>query len=292
MDAVCIKGGWDVLLAKDGEGQLIGVLVYHIRKYRGFTFILQPLMTAYNGIRIFYPASMKSHKKVAHEVKVTQALMDQLPPCSVYFQQYHPSFTNWLPFYWKGYKQSTRYTYLIDKSVGREALMQNLKGSLRRSLKKLEGTVEVRTHDYDSLWPMLVASFKERQKAVPYNGTAVKRLFENFKGTGRLIARGCHDKASGRLLAGLVMARDKERDYYLISFKMSEAPNGTVGHLLWETMLEIDTRITDFEGSMLKEVEYFLRAFGGTMTPHYKIHKVHNPLLRLAIPLLKPDLLG
>ena len=292
MDAVCVKGNWDVALAKNGSGELTGVLVYHIRKYRGFTLILMPPMTAYNGIHIFYPSDYKVHKTISHEVKVTKELMDQLPKCSLYFQQYYPAFQNWLPFYWAGYKQTTRYTYLMDKTIGKETLKQKLKGNLRRSFNQLEKITEIRDHDYDSLYPLLVKSFEKKNKPLPYNPKAVRQLFENFKGTDRIIAKGCHHKETGELMAGVVIARDKERNYGIINFNMPDAtPNGALGYLIWETMFQLDTTITDFEGWMLKEVEFYLRAFGGQLSPHYKIQKIHNPILKLAISILKPDLL-
>ncbi len=93
-------------------------------------------------------------------------------------------------------------------------------------------------------------------------------------------------------MAGVVIARDKHRNYGIINFNMPDAtPNGALGYLIWETMFQLDTTITDFEGSMLQEVEFYLRAFGGQLSPHYKIQKIHNPLLKLAISILKPDLL-
>lgn len=290
MDAVCVKGDWDVCLTKNGAGELTGVLVYHIRKYRGFTLILQPPMTAYNGIYIFYPDDYKTHKRTSHQVKVTRELKEQLPPCSLYFQQYHPDFNNWLPFYWDGYKQTTRYTYLMDKTIGKETLKQKLKGNLRRSFNQLEKITTIKQHNYDTLWPLLVKSFEKKNKPVPYNPKAVKQLFENFMGTDRIVAFGCHNSATDRLMAGVVIARDKHRNYGIINFNMPNArPNGALGYLIWETMFQLDTTITDFEGSMLKEVEFYLRAFGGKLTPHYKIQKVFNPLLKWGLPIFKPN---
>ena len=164
---------------------------------------------------------------------------------------------------------------------------------MRRSFNQLEKITEIRDHNYDSIYPLIVKSFEKKNKPLPYNPIAIRQLFENFKGTDRIIAKGCHLMETGELMAGVVIARDRSRNYGIINFNMPDAtPNGALGYLIWETMFQLDTIVTDFEGSMIKEVEFYLRAFGGQLTPHYKIKKIHNPLLKLLFSIKKPDLLA
>lgn len=37
--------------------------------------------------------------------------IDNLPKFDYFNMNFHYSITNWLPFYWRGFKQTTRYTY-------------------------------------------------------------------------------------------------------------------------------------------------------------------------------------
>jgi len=292
MDAVCIKGDWDVILEKDPKGQLIGVLVYHIRRHRGFTIILMPTMTAYNGIYIFYPHGTKEHSKVSYQNKLTELLISRLPKCSMYFQQFHPSYQNWLTLYWKGYKQTTRYTYVMDKTIGEPTLRKNLKGNLRRSFKYVEEACVIEDIGFEDFWPNLEKSFLQRNREVPYNYQLLKNVFKAFEGTDQFIVKACRHKETNELISGVVLASDKITTYYISSFYLPNAkPSGSLGYVFWNSIFASDTTICDFEGSMFKEVEFFLRSFGGQLTPHYKIWKIHNPLLKLAISIFKPRLL-
>ena len=48
------------------------------------------------------------------ETSLLDELLEQLPPLVAYSQDFHPSLSNWLPFYWRGFRQTTRYTYTLD----------------------------------------------------------------------------------------------------------------------------------------------------------------------------------
>ncbi len=290
MDAVCIKGDWDVILEKDPKGNLLGVLVYHIRKYRGFTLILMPPMTAYNGFYFFYPEGTKSHSMVSYQNKVTEALLAQLPKSSLYFQQFHPSYNNWLPLYWKNYRETTRYTYILDKSLGEDTLRKNLKGNLRRGFKHVEESCVIEDHGFESFWPVLEESFTSRNKPIPYNKEVIKRLFDTYQDKNILTVKACRHLESNKIISGVMLASDKNTTYYLASFYLPKVkPTGSMGYTFWKSIFSCDTKFCDFEGSMLKEVEFFLRSFGGELTPHYKVYKVHNPFLRWGLRLFKPD---
>lgn len=289
MDAVCVKGSWDVILEKDAKDRLVGVLVYHIRKKYGMKLILMPPMTAYNGIHIIYPHGTKGHKRISYQNRVSKSLIDQLPKCSLYFQQYHTDYTNWSGLYWEGYKETTRYTYLLDKTKGEEILRQNLKGTLRRSFRHVEENYTIVDQDFNTFWSSLEKSFGNRNKSVPYNKQVMTNLFATF-GKEHLTVKSCRHNTTGEMVCGVVVVSDSNTTYYLCNYYTPEIkPNGSLGYLMWRVVFERDTTICDFEGSMLKDIEFFLRSFGGQLTPHYKIYKVHNPLLRVALGLLKPQ---
>ena len=290
MDAVCVKGTWEVLIEKDQKDNLIGVLVYHIRRYRGFTLILMPPMTAYNGLYFFYPPGTKEHSKVSYQNKLTDKLIARLPKHSLYYQQYHPSYNNWLSLYWSGYKETTRYTYLLDKTLGEEVLLNNLKGNLRRSFRHVEESCTLEDHDFDSFWPQLEKSFNQRNKTIPYNKEVLINLFSAFQDRQQLTVKACRHNDTNELIAGVVLASDQTTTYYIASFYLQQAkPAGSLGYVFWKSIFSTDTQICDFEGSMLKDVEFFLRSFGGQLTPHYKIYKVPNLLLKWGLRIFKPE---
>src|SRR5689334_24058521 len=48
------------------------------------------------------------------DLKILRAFATQLSRYKLFFQAFHPSSSNWLPFYWSGFRQTTRYTYVIE----------------------------------------------------------------------------------------------------------------------------------------------------------------------------------
>jgi len=297
MDAVCLKGGWDVVLEQDEKGSLLGLLVYHHRKYRGFSMILMPPMTAYNGIYIIDQAAEQSkeqdYTRVSEHNRISEALINRLTKTSLYYQQYHTSYTNWLPLYWKGYKETTRYTYLLDAAQGKESAMKGLRDNLRRSIKNAEKRCIIKEIPFTVFWEEAEKSFKNRSKALPINKTVLENLCNAFVSSGQIKIRAAIHNESGRILSGAVLALDDTATYYISSFYHPELkPTGTMAYVLWESIFMRQNKIFDFEGSILKEVEFYFRSFGGTLTPHYRIFKITNPLLNLGLTLFKPNFFG
>src|SRR5690554_1433257 len=117
MDAVCGKENWDVLLVEKNN-EIIAALPYYLRKKYIYSYISQPKLTQTNGLWIKYPNNQKYSTKLAYEKKVMGEIINQLESLGVdyYSQHFHHSITNWLPFYWSGYQQTTRYTYVIEQT--------------------------------------------------------------------------------------------------------------------------------------------------------------------------------
>jgi len=292
MDAVCIKGDWGVVVAEDVDKNLEGVLVYHIRKYRGFTFILMPPMTFYNGIYLNYRKNIKQHSKITYGNEIIKKLIAQLPKHDLYYQQYSPQIQNWTPLLWEGYSQSSRYTYRIDTRQGEEQMWENLKGNVRRNIKKSEKTCVIENVDFATFWESCKESFTARQKSPPFNKKVLEDLCEAMMAKGAGQINVCKHKETGKILAGNFIAKDKNCSYYVSGFYNPEGKEiGGLSYLLWHNIKNCSTDIFDFEGSMIKEIEYFFRAFGGELTPNYKVWKIHNPLLKFLLKFKKVDFL-
>ena len=292
MDSVCIKGGWDVVLSKDGNGTIEGALIFHKRKYRGFNLILMPPLTSYSGIYFNYPLDLKAHSKVSFEVRVINDLLSQLPKHDFLYLQLHPSVTNSLPFYWNGYDQSTRYTYKIDTSRDEEFIWNNLKGNVRRNIRNAEDQCVVGSADMDVFWEHAEASYAARKKENPFNKEVLENLHTSVLPLGRMNISIVKSSESGKVLGGAITVSDNDCTYYLAGFYYPNTqPKYAFSYLLWYLIKNNPQSSFDLEGSIIPEIEQFFRSFGGELTPHFKVWKVNSFLLKWLFKFKTPSFL-
>ena len=56
----------------------------------------------------------KAATRLAEEKDLMFELIHCLPPLKCFHQNFHYTITNWLPFYWKGFSETTQYTYVLE----------------------------------------------------------------------------------------------------------------------------------------------------------------------------------
>ena len=69
----------------------------------GLSYILLPKLTQSNGVYINYPLEQSCKKKLSFEKKIYNNIITKINNLGITFfiQNFHHSFTNWLPFYWE-----------------------------------------------------------------------------------------------------------------------------------------------------------------------------------------------
>lgn len=285
LDAVCGEDSWNVVLTEDQQGKIAGALpYYHIRRF-GLPMITMPPFTAYAGPWIKFPEEeMKLTRASSCEKQILADLAGQLPRVAFYSQNFLTGFQNWLPFYWLGYRQTTRYTYVIDELRNPEMIFDHFKQTLRTDIRKAEKLVTV-TYDGDleAFYKLNRLSYERQGRKIPYSIRTIKRLDIALSERGQRNIYFARDQVSGQSHATLYLAWDAHTAYCLLSgvdarFKQSAAP-----HLLyWQAIKDSAARGLqrfDFEGSMIEPIEHVLRAFGATQLPYFRIFKTRNRLL-------------
>ncbi len=281
MDAVCKKGSWDAALVKDSEGKIEGVLVYHVRKLLGFTFILMPPFCFYNGIVLFVDPTLKEHKKKSKEREITTKLIAQLPRFAFLYLQFHHSFSDWFALYEHGFRQSTRYTYTIEANSSDE-IWENMKPSLKRNINRSIEELIVESCSIDDFTSALQDAYSDRPN--PFDLQLIKEVYGNLYEAGRCKLLVCKDKSSNKVLAGTLLTYDKECCYYSCGFYHPAGKvKNAISCLLWHVIKNNERDNFDFEGSMIPEIEHYFRSFGSKQKPHFRIWKINNPLLASAI---------
>lgn len=291
LDVVC-PNAWDVCLAFDKGGEVTGVLVYHLTKYRGFPIIKMPPLTDYSGLWLNYPDNQeKRSSRYTFDKQVSSELLAQLPPVAFYFQQWHPAMLNWLPFFWAGFRQTTIYTYrlpLKDETF----LFDNLKAATRTHIRKASKDLQIDCQgEIHDLYYLVERSF-ERQQLHPHFSLEVLQCLDSvlkIKGLRQIyLARG----RDGKIHAGAYVVWDEQCAYYLLSGADPELRESSALYLLlWRAIQDQigKVQMLDFMGSILEPVERVFRSFGGELTPHFKIFKARNKMFQLLSILLNKD---
>ena len=142
LDAVCGEDNWNVILLEK-KGEIIASLPYYMQKKYGFKIITMPKLTQNIKLWIKYPKNQKYEKKLYYENKIILELIDKLPKYDMFYVNFNYSLTNWLPFYWKGFKQTTGYTYVIEDLKNIKSVFLNFNQSKRKEIKRAEKIVSI-----------------------------------------------------------------------------------------------------------------------------------------------------
>lgn len=275
-------GAWDALtIEKDGE--LIARLPYVTRRRRGRSYLIMPPLTPHLGPWLHrFPG--KNPRKSAAEKKIMTELIDRLPRFDGFTQHFHPSVSNWLPFYWRGFQQTTRYTYIIESLTDLSAVWQGMAANLRRNVRNAKEWLTVRDDlGLDAFLDLNEKTFRRQGLPMPYGRDFVARLDDACsKQKCRRILFA--EDARGRVHAGAYFVWDSQASYWLMSGADADLrSSGATSLLVWEAIqfAATVTRSFDFVGSMIESVEHFFRTFGASQKPYLRVTKTNSPLVKM-----------
>jgi Acetyltransferase (GNAT) domain len=283
LDAVCGAGNWDVAIVDRG-GRVVGALPYRLRSRFGFTLIEMPLLTQFMGPWLSLPAGQRNHSRLSFEKEVLTELIDQLPAFDYFRQNFHYSVTNWLPFHWKGFQQTTRYTYVLEDLSDPRALFADLRSNIKTDIKKAQKSVRVvEGDDLGKFFAVNQLTFDRQSREPPYDLALLERL------DAACVEKGCRrmlfaEDAGGAVHAAIYVVWDDQSAYYLLGGGNPKLRgSGATSLLLWGAIQHAATvtRRFDFEGSMVEPIERFFRAFGAAQKPYFQITKIATRRMRL-----------
>jgi hypothetical protein len=222
-----------------------------------------------------------SDAKPAEAQSTNQRLATELIRClgepASFHQNFHENFSDWLPFYWHGYTQTTRYTYVLEDITNLEVLWKNMRGNTRQNIRKAQ-KLGVTIKDDLELPKFLELNRKTflRQGRVPLaSDELIYRLDQACcANAGRRIFAGVDSQ--GRVHGAVYVVWADNTAYYLMGAGEPELRESAAQILaLWEaiTFASSVAKRFDFEGSMLPQVERIFRGFGATQVPYFTIRK-------------------
>lgn len=288
LDATAGVDGWDVALVEQGD-TVVAAMPFVLRRRYGFRVVGQPPLTQTLGPWL-RPDLEKPAQATGSEKKVMGQLIEQLPSYDMFRQNWHHSRTNWLPFYWRGFQQTTRYTYVLDVLHDEESLWAGLADNIRGDIKKARNRHKLRIVDtlpIDDFITLNRMTFARQGMTLPYSESYVRKLDAACVAHA---SRKCFVAVDeeGRQHAGAYIVWDQNSAYYLIGGSNPDLrSSGATSLCLWEAIRFSATvsRSFDFEGSMLEPVEKFVRAFGTRQVAYFEVSKVPSRILRLGYAL-------
>ena len=292
MDAVCVDGYWDVLLYEKDD-KVLGALPYYVKKKFGLSYITQPQFTQNNGIVIKYPDNQKYEKKLSYEKEVMTALIEQVEklPIVFYQQNFNCKYTNWLPFYWKGYKQTTFYTYRLEniRNCPSESIYLCFNDVKQKEIKRAKKLKLMLYYDLsiEEFYEDHKKTLRDRGREIGYDFALFKRIVDSVysHSAGRILY--VRDEQENLLCVRLVIW-DKKSAYSLISSTNQKYKNTGASTFLFNECIKYvsdKVNVFDFEGSMDENIENSYRKFGTVQTPYFSINKImtKNPFLQILI---------
>ncbi len=240
-----------------------------------------PLLCKYLGVYYnnFTGGAYKIETKRKNALK---ALLPELTKFHSYSYAFHPTFKNYLPFYWNNFSSKVFYSYWIplkDRSI--EAIQKEMYGKLRSEIKfALKSEYEiVYDIDFETFYTVGEKTFIRQGGKSPFSRTFLKKYTTDLSHKNAFKSLAVKDK-EGRTMAIAGLIYDRHATSLVINgFDFEIMQRGANELLIFECIKFAMTQsdFFDFEGSMLEPIDSFYRKFGGEHQTYYKIYK-HNVL--------------
>jgi len=275
-------GNWDVVLVRT-NGQITGALPYCFTQLKFFKGIGMPPVAPYQGYHIAYPPDQqKAASKMAWEQRIVQLLFSGLPAQSFFYQHFPPEITNWMPLHWLGYQQTTKYSHVIEDLARPDEIFESFENRARNTIRKAEKKLTVaETGDSRLLIELVKLTYQKQNLPPPYDLERLALLAEKvvLKNAGKIYV--AEDEGRNAHAAAFVVW-DREKVFYTIQASdPALLADGGAALLAWHALKDASAhglKSFDFTGSMMPNVEKYLRSFGAVPVQRHYITKENSVL--------------
>lgn len=288
LDAVCDGGIWDAAIAEK-NGRIVGVWPWFLKKKGMWQYIAMPAMGKLMG-----PYIVPDQREISSEMKILSDLLAQIPQNLAAFEQdCNYTFQNWLPMYWQGFTQTTRYSYTMDLNKPIDQLWSGLESDYRRKINKANNSLEV-FHDgsIEDLFEVSMQSFSRQGLGKPFGFEYFKKIHDSFESHNACEKFFARNRETGEIYSAGYLVWDKSTAYaYLGGDSTAFRSSGSGILLLWEriryTKEVLQLPVFDFLGSMMKNIEPGRRNFGAVQQPYFRLQKEGSVLWKWGKSLLR-----
>lgn len=278
LDAVCDGGSWEVALVRKDD-EVLAAMPYFMKRKGPFRYLTLPPFVKHMG-----PFLAPALRDLKHEQALYDQLIDQLPSFHAFKQNFHPSVTNWLPFFWRGFQQTTYYTYRLPLQ-DEDKLRAGINRNMRRNLKKAQAILRVtQGEDLRAFYRLHSLSFERQGLPNPFTYDQLERHDTALAAHSARQLFFAEDE-NGRVHSAAYLIWDHRVAYYHLAGDDPDLRQSGSGIFLVWTAIRyarevLGLEIFDFEGSMLKNVEAIRRQFGAYQQPYFFVWKYNSRLFR------------
>lgn len=282
LDAVCGETNWDVILIEE-RNQIVAAMPF----YRPLKHVISmPSYTQTMGPLLFQESTnCKYTTLLSKRQSLYKQLIDRLPPVTSFLQNFSYTVTDWLPFYWAGFQQTTRYTYVLKNIQQKETIWKNMSLNIQRNIRKARERYHISVKkgiSIDEFLSVQAQTFERQHIRLKQKDIhTLRRLISICQERKQGDLWGGYDE-QGQLHAAVFIAWQNQTAWYLAGGGCPILRNsGAHSLIMWECIqyVSLFTDTFDFEGSMIPGVEQFFRVFGATQTPYFTIKKGKLSLL-------------
>jgi len=262
------------------NGILVAGMPLFFKRRFFLSLLTMPKLTQTWGVLI-EPLSGKKVKVASKEMEILRVFADELSKYPIFIQSFHPTLQNWLPFYWRGFKQMSRFTYLLDDLTDLDRVMKEFRENIRTDIRKAQKRgIFVEQASVSQAYPIFKKSFDRQQIKLPYTREYLCGL---YTATKKHDAGECFvaKDSAGNINASAFMVWDRQRAYYLVGGGDPDLRNsGATSLLIWNLIQFAAgrTQSFDFEGSVIEPIERFFRAFGARQVVYNSIYRLPKTL--------------
>ncbi|MCO4293649.1 hypothetical protein NF867_12315 [Solitalea sp. MAHUQ-68] len=281
LDLVCGEDNWDVVLV-EADGIIQGAWPYFIQRKFNHTISKVPALTPFMGVWIRPSTSSKIYKKAHHEKHVCNELINKLPNLSFISQTFGSHFTNWQPFYWKGFHQTVNYSHLIDNILKWKELKMVMPARKQKDLHSGGSVIKTglpSVHEYQS--------FKDQCKKRKQQGLSSYSVFNKVYEALKKLDAGeviCCTNHTGSVESLMLVVWDSNSAYTII-WGGKDSNDDSIISMVNKAVdiASLNVNKMEFFGKLSLDNEKVLVKFGANQLPYYSIYKANRFLYRLAL---------
>lgn len=271
LDAV---GDVRVLACFSGK-QIIAGMPLYLERHFGISVCTMPKLTRSWGV-VMRPLEGKAVTAAARETKILRAFAVQLSRYRLFFQAFHPSLSNWLPFHWSGFRQTTRFTYVIDDLTDLNRVWHEMSESARGQVRKADKAgFTVVPCGIDQVYKCECQSFLRQGKRPSHSESLLRSVYYSAKKNDSGACFAVVDR-EGKVYSARLLVWDRHRAYYLVAGADSRLRgSGANSFGVWSAIqfAAQRSRSFDFAGSVIEGIERFNRNFGATQVSYNYVIK-------------------